>query len=260
MLNLFRKKKNLFIHIPKTGGSSFVGLLKESFNLSALEMQTPSHVISSVRNTEVSHVDFETQERKFKRPDIFDSKKNSSLKKKYEIFMIVRHPVDRVISEFNFQFHILGGKLGNKSAGIIDRLPNPPDNIDDYILNPHVQNYQVKFLLGRKLADPKPLSEEEFQLVLKAIKELPIHCGVTDKYSDFLNLFQEKSNIKLNSQFVVRKKTPESAKSKVNAKTKAAIERLNDFDLRLYTFVKENMKSNLSKDYFNCQATNDFTI
>ena len=260
MLNLFRKKKNLFIHIPKTGGSSFVGLLKESANLNDSEMQIPSHVISSVKNTEVSHVDFETQERKFKRPDVFDLKKNISLKKKYEIYMIVRHPVDRVISEFNFQFHILGGKSGNKSAGIINRLPKPPKNIDDYILHPHVQNYQVKFLLGRKLADPKPVEEIEFQSILKTIKELPIHCGITDQYSDFLNLFQEKSKIILNREFVVRKKTPESAKSIVTAKTRDSIERLNDFDLRLYAFVKENMQSNLSNDDFKHQSANDFTI
>lgn len=260
MISLLKKKKNLFIHIPKTGGSSFVGLLKETANLSDAQMQIPSHMITSIKNTEVSHVDFKSQERFFKRPDIFDPKNSASLKKQFDIFMIVRHPVQRVVSEFNFQYNILNGKAGSIKAGIIIRLPKPPKNLEQYISNPHVQNYQIKFLLGRKLADPSPVSEDEFQRIIKTIEDLPIHCGVTDEYSDFLNTFQEVSRTNLNTQVTVRKKTPQEMKIKVSWKLGSKIERLNDYDMRLYLHVKDKLNKNGTTDQFLFHEPKNFTI
>ena len=36
--------------------------------------------------------------------------------------MLIRNPIDRMISEFNFQYHMLKGKDGNKNAAIISKL------------------------------------------------------------------------------------------------------------------------------------------
>ena len=64
--------------------------------------------------------------------------------------MMVRHPIDRLISEFIFQYHILGGR---KNAAIISKLEPMPHTFFDYITYPQVWNYQTAFLIGLGTAD-----------------------------------------------------------------------------------------------------------
>ena len=100
---------NVFIHIPKCGGSSFVGLLKDSTKPNVHERERPTHLVTQVGNTSIEHIDFSTYDRKFRAPQIFSDDYNEVYKAK-NIFMLVRNPFDRLYSEFNFQFHILNGK------------------------------------------------------------------------------------------------------------------------------------------------------
>src|SRR5690606_8321562 len=95
-----QKKKNLFIHIPKAGGSTFVGLLKDSVKISSSQKPIPTHLIETIGTTEIRHIDFNKIDRPFKSPDIFDSNKFEFYKKKYKLFMIIRNPIDRIQSEF----------------------------------------------------------------------------------------------------------------------------------------------------------------
>lgn len=61
-------------------------------------------------NTIIEHVDFSTQYRQFKNPNIFKTKHSQSYKNK-NLFLLVRSPVNRLLSEFNFRYHILDGKM-----------------------------------------------------------------------------------------------------------------------------------------------------
>lgn len=240
-MNLFKsifkaKKKNIFIHIPKAGGSTFVGLLKDSVKINASQKNIPTHLIERIGDTEIKHVDFNKIERPFKLPEIFIT--DTDFYKKYNVFMIVRNPVDRIQSEFNFQYHILNGKEGNKNAAIISRLKKLPTNLNDYVSNPETQNYQCKFLLGRKIADSTPITELDFEIIINTIKELPIHCGTTDNYEAFLNTFQSITNINLKKEIILRKKTPNTYNKKIDDTLRTKILKLNSYDAKLYEFVK----------------------
>jgi hypothetical protein len=63
-----------------------------------------------VGNTIIEHVDFSTQYRQFKNPNIFKTKHSQSYKNK-NLFLLVRSPVNRLLSEFNFRYPILDGKM-----------------------------------------------------------------------------------------------------------------------------------------------------
>ena len=240
--SIFKKKKeNFFIHIPKCGGSTFIGLLKDSTKLDRAAKNKATHVIDKVGNTTISHVDFSIRTRPFKRPDIFiDQNFNAS---SLNLFMLVREPAARLYSEFNFQYHILNGKKGNPNAAIISQLKPLPHTFENYIKFAATQNYQCKFLLGRPLADSKPVTEEEFQKLLECIDQHPIHCGVTDEYSKFLNLFQEISQLKLKASAKRRKQTPKIIKKELSQKTKDKVLKLNEYDLKLYQHVKSKIAS-----------------
>lgn len=264
MFSIFKKKKNnIFLHIPKTGGSTFVGLLKDSTKLNAKDRLTPTHKIEKIDNVEIYHIDFLNYERKFKKPEIFDAALQSQLIKNSNIFMIIRNPQDRIVSEFNFQYHILDGKNGNPAAAIMQRLPSMPKNLSEYISFSHTQDYQVKFLLGRKLADPNPVTEQEFLSLKNAIVALPIHCGLTENYSDFLSLFEATSGKKLKKEITVRKKTPADLKKNISVQVSNKIKLKNIYDYKLYEFVKDLNKTRKSTDLegeFNYKTNDDFIV
>ncbi|MFT5600683.1 MAG: hypothetical protein ACI9N1_000919 [Flavobacteriales bacterium] len=233
---------NIFIHIPKCGGSSFVGLLKDSITLSAEQSGIPTHIIDQIGETEIKHIDFSTSDRKFKAPFIFDHRNNDKLLNRLT-FMLVRNPVNRLLSEYNFQYHILNGKAGNPNAAIISKLIPLPHKFIDYASFTATQNYQCKFLIGRKIADPEPLEQEEFDQIIKGIEKLDIHCGITDQYQAFLNLFVSKTNASLKNHFVHRKRTPTILKSKITDADRLKIEKLNSFDMALFKYVLTKIKS-----------------
>ncbi|CAG5080201.1 sulfotransferase family protein [Parvicella tangerina] len=249
--------KNIFIHIPKTGGSSFIGLLKDTFGYSQTSTP-PTHLINTIEDTTIYHVDFKSTERTFKKPEIFnvDTRERFSSAK---IFMLVRNPVERLISEFNFQFHLLNGKNGHPAAGIIQRLPEIPKDFEQYANFPHVHNYQTKFLSGRSLADPTPLNQEEFDQIIDTIEELSITCGITDEYNKFLTAFQNTTGIRLKTKLTVRKQTPQALKLSLPDATLEKIRDNNLFDYKLYEYIKSK-QSKLKADNFKHLEPSKFTI
>ena len=61
--NIFNKSKLpsqeiVFLHVPKTGGSTFVGLLKDSIKISNEQRKQPSHIIDQIGDVQVKHIDF----------------------------------------------------------------------------------------------------------------------------------------------------------------------------------------------------------
>jgi hypothetical protein len=256
MFSIFSKKKNshkkksVFLHIPKSGGSTFVGLLQVSIKgRTTSETQIPTHKTDKVGNTTIFHVDFLDTSRKFKGAHVF----HASTKEMYsnsDLFLLLRNPVDRLVSEFNFQYHILDGKNGNSKAAILTKLKQNPKTFEDYIKCKETQNYQLKFLLGRPINDPKKVTEKEYEIVLEKIKTLPINCGVTDEYASFLNLFEEKTGNALSKKVIVRKKTPFIYQEFLDEEIKARIIKLNEFDYKLYAYVKNKVVVNNKKFKF----------
>nr|WP_321222799.1 sulfotransferase family 2 domain-containing protein [uncultured Psychroserpens sp.] len=256
MLSIFSKKKNshikesVFLHIPKSGGSTFVGLLQVSLKDGKTNsIDSPTHKTDRVGSTTIFHLDFLDSSRRFKGAHIF----NESQKEMYSnssLFLLLRNPIDRLVSEFNFQYHILDGKNGNSKAAILTRLKQKPKTLKEYIECKETQNYQLKFLLGRPINDQKKVADKEFKTVLEKIKTLPIHCGVTDEYSSFLNLFEEKTGNKLSKKVIVRKKTPFIYEEFLDEETKSRIIQLNEFDYKLYTYVKSKVIVNNKKFKF----------
>ena len=97
------KNKFIFLHVPKTGGSTFVGLLKDSIKISKIDKDIPTHIIDNIGNIQIKHIDFSNEERRFQCPEIFKNNVQESTK----VFMLLRDPVERIISEFNFQYHFI---------------------------------------------------------------------------------------------------------------------------------------------------------
>ena len=256
MFKLFKKKhieNILFIHIPKTGGSTFIGHLKDSLGV---KHDIPTHKTDKIKHIEIKHVNFEDNERKFIFPKVF----HHNFKYNGKIFIIIRNPIDRLLSEFNFQYHILNGKNGNKQAAIISKLKPTPQSFEEYIEFEETHNYQAKFLIGRPINDKKPVNIDEFSAITNSFDSLPFFFGTTNNYNEFLNIFESETKIKLKKNVVVRKKAPKALKIKISKQTKERIKALNHFDFALYDYAQREGRSSQIFKNFKFNINDDFII
>jgi hypothetical protein len=229
----------IFIHVPKTGGSSFTNLLRDTFYP---ETTVLSHFIQKIETPnatiDIRHIHFNHPERLSMSGDIFDPQ-NYDQYRQCQIYTIVRDPVDRIVSEFNFQKHIL------KDGPKISRLKPIPATLEEYIERPETWNYQVSFLLGGGILVKNAITQRDYERVACMIEKYPIHLGVTEQYDKFLNKFQKHSHIQLKNSVRVLKKTSDDIKSKtaVTAATRDRIARHNEWDCRLYQYAKSQVET-----------------
>ena len=234
-----RMKHNLFIHIPKTGGSTFVTLLQRSF---AKESYNPnndiSHLIKCVSNTEIRHLNFDSENRISECRELFVEKKHDSYME-YNIFTLIRHPVDRLISEFIFQYHVLGS---GETAAIINRLSPKPTTFFEYIKFPEVHNYQLKFLLGTGVADKYMPVDKDLEYIINCFDTYNVNVFTTDNYNKFVEKYQQITKQKLNSNFDQVKKSPSDIKEKIINSLTPEIEnfilKMSNYDHKLYLYAK----------------------
>jgi hypothetical protein len=230
--------KNIFIHVPKTGGSSFVQLLLTSLSADDGSVDKTHHV-KSIKDINIRHLDFSHPFRVAECLDIFD-KKNFELYSKSNIFTIVRNPIDRLVSEFIFQYYILGG---GKNAAIISKLEPMPTRFLDYIKYPQVWDYQVAFLTGRGVADKNRPTDKDYQQLLNKMSALKINLGVTDEYQGFIELFENITGHQLQGNNVkIVKAAPPALKQGILAsltpEVKEYILEKNHLDYQLYQYAK----------------------
>lgn len=220
------QKETIFIHIPKTGGTTINTALYDSY-----------------WQTEVDffyrHIQLK-EGKKSNAGDIFDPK-NFEQYKKYNILMMLRHPIDRVTSEYHFI---------KERKNFMELLKKKPNDFKDYINNYQTQNGVVNFLMGRQFFGTRKASEEDLEQIIQAIESIPIHVGIFEDFTSSLQYFSDVAGIKWKKEIEVKRMT--FNRPKVNELTdelKSLIIEHNQLDLRLYEYclgkfesIKKNIK------------------
>ncbi|WP_414829624.1 sulfotransferase family 2 domain-containing protein [Alteromonas sp. H39] len=152
-------KEPIFIHIPKTGGTSINCVIKGT------SWQTPI-------NYHYRHLVFETK--KSSCGDIFQRDNLDRYRDEF-IFMMLRDPLDRLISEY---YYI------RNNQDFMQYLTSQPRSFEEYIDNPQTSNYMLKFLDGRRIYDDDTdMSEQRTNEIIGIIDELNIHTGIFEQYA-----------------------------------------------------------------------------
>ena len=230
----------VFIHIPKTGGSTFVNLLLESMiNQTHANMTFDRcHFIENVKQVHIQHLDFKKSNRPSKCFPMFTDKNNTFYQNK-KVFTLVRHPVDRLISEYIFQSKI----LSSNNAAILKNLKQNPQTFEEYIKCPEVWNYQTAFLIGKGVADTSRPSKEDLSTVIETVDKFNIKLGTTDEYSKFIKMFKQDTYINLKEEVNQLKKAPDHIKSdiikKLTQEMRDYIIETNCLDYELYLHAKK---------------------
>ena len=172
--------ENIFIHIPKTGGTTINCVINKS------EWQTTPDFY-------YRHIIYETKRSNTK--DIFNPL-NYEKYLNYNLFMLLRNPIDRIISEYFFM----------KDRGEFMSLIKPmPKDLKAYIKSKQTQNYMVGFLIGKRMYDENSVTRDDYDLVINTIKNLDIKIGIFEHYKASLNYFSSITGIKIPKKIEVKR-------------------------------------------------------
>lgn len=213
-------EKNIFIHIPKTGGTTINCVMNKS------EWQTKP-------DFNYRHISHETKRSNSK--DIFNPS-NYSKYEAYEIFMLLRHPVDRIISEYYF--------IQDRSE-FLSMLKPQPTSLKQYVENRQTQNYMIGFLVGKRMYDTEYVTQDDLELVKNGIRNLHIHVGIFEQYQESMAYFEKALGIKWPKKIDVKRITLNRPKlDEVSNEIRELIIRKNKLDFDLYHFCLETFKEN----------------
>lgn len=220
----------IFIHIPKTGGTTINAAMQGTF------WQTEP-------GFNYRHI---LKDKSSNSGDIFDPE-NFDEFHGHTIFMMLRHPVDRLVSEYYF--------IRERNEFVND-LKTKPKDLVSYAQSPQTQNYMTGFLKGKKMYDTIPVNEKDLEDVLESIEKLDIHTGIFEYFSDSLAYFSQRTGIVWNETIDIKRVTLRRPKvDELSDDVKDLILRTNDLDLKLYNFCLERFnKLNDSKGNFTFQG------
>lgn len=210
-------KQPIFIHIPKTGGTSINCVMKGT------EWQTPL-------DYHYRHLDFLTKTSTC--GDIFDNKNKDTYKNEF-IFMMLRHPVDRLISEY---YYI------RKNSEFMGLLTTQPDSFSTYIDNPQTANYMLKFLDGQRIYAEKGLSATRALEIIATIDNIDIHVGIFEEYDRSLSYFSDVGEFDWPATIEVKRATINRPSVKqIPTDVLDKIIAANALDLQLYNHCKAKL-------------------
>ncbi|MFZ4463976.1 MAG: sulfotransferase family 2 domain-containing protein [Bacteroidales bacterium] len=227
----------IFIHIPKTGGTTINSAMQEA------AWQT---------KPDFNYRHIEPESKKSNAGDIF-TPENFFRYRDYRIFMMLRDPVDRLISEYHFI---------KERKEFVDLLRVQPRDFEDYIQSKQTRNGMVNFLKGRRMYDLIQPSRRDMEDVLAAIEKIPVHVGIFEEYEKSLQYYSDVTGIKWKSNIEVKRMTfirPQV--SEISDRIRNMILETNSLDVELYQRCLEKFriinsktiapKFQFSKDKYN---------
>jgi len=201
----------IFIHIPKTGGTTINTSMQGSF-----WQTTPGFNYRHILSDKSSNSG-----------DIFNPIKFDGYRD-HKIFMMLRHPVDRIVSEYYFI------KERNE---FMDLLKPKPKDFEAYVRNRQTQNYMTAFLKGQRMYSTVKTTEDDLEDVLEAIDVLPVYTGIFEHFADSLAYFSDTIGIKWNKVIDVKRMTLRRPKlSELSNEMIQLIEECNSLDMELYNY------------------------
>lgn len=208
-------EKPIFIHIPKTGGTTINCLVEGS------DWQTTP-------DFNYRHIIYETK--KSNSRDIFDDSQNDQYLD-YSLYMMVRHPVDRLVSEYHFI----------KDRGEFMSLLKPhPKDFESFLANKQTANYMLRFLLGMPMYGKDVVGESHLEQVKIAVEKLNIHIGIFEEFSRSIRYLEGVMGMKFPKK-VERKRMTLSrpAIDEIPRRVADRIEKMNRWDMAFYEWALE---------------------
>ena len=199
----------IFIHIPKTGGTTINAAMNDTY------WQTkPGYNYRHILSDKSSNSG-----------DLF-LPKNKSKYQNEKIFMMLRHPVDRLVSEYYF--------INNRNE-FTNLIKTKPKTFEEYVESPQTQNYVINFLKGNRMYSTVRPTDDDLTSIIDSIDTLPIHVGIFEQFSESLSYFTKHLGIEWKKDIPIKRMTIRRPKiENLSEELIQLIEKNNALDLKLY--------------------------
>jgi hypothetical protein len=245
-------KKVVFIHVPKTSGTSLVHFLKQHIPAffvqanAADQLDSGDPLVGRVRDLAdvrraldsygglALHVDssFEATRRttdyRSLAPLLFEPE-NAAYFRQFSVLTMLRDPYRSFLSSYAFV-----KRAKERDPGFLPDLDL--GNVHAYLDQAH-PNAILHFLLEPQLARRRTMTSEDLARVQSSIASCPIHVGIYERYAESIRVFARVLGRSLDPQDVPTLNVGESIPQE-DARLEASFRERNPLDLELYAYCR----------------------
>ncbi|PJF40259.1 MAG: hypothetical protein CUN54_05900 [Phototrophicales bacterium] len=228
----------VFIHIPKTAGSSFIQVLQENFEhianlppISMIESQADLEALSGGSRILVGHV---------------TNCIERYLPKKPLYITMLRHPVERTISAY---YH-----TQRDEDNLFHQLACKQD-LENFLKNQQVRNYYEN-LMARHIAADYPWQElsQHVDIIKQRIEQMPF-VGITEYFEQSILLLHHRFGWQYHDHLPKLNIGNTPSRNQFPQHVIDAILEMNQVDLEIYHFAKQRFMLNYQQMLFDLFTT-----
>ncbi len=233
-----RIKKIVFVHIPKTAGSTFKRIIMNQYsegeyipiyNRADIEQNFTNHFHTDKVKAIFGHFFF---------PDFIQGEIDIE---QHKLMTFLRNPVARVISNFHHS-------LQSDKPKTIEYMKDL-QTLEKFAAWKGQLNIQTQFISGLNIADFNKDPEKGYEIAEKNLRKYFSLIGITERFDESMTViydrlpWQKKPYISYNVRNSLSKQS-------VDTETKKLIEKLNYLDLKLYNLGNELLDEHIKKTPF----------
>ena len=227
-----------FLHIPKTAGTSFYSSLKTQYQSSEIFPNDQVFIENGGQYPPILKY-YNTKKVNWNKIELVFGHYTYGIAAKFskaKCLTFLRNPIERTVSNIqHIQVHREGWQ--NKSPYQMFH--------DKNLLKNQFSNIQTKYLLNNETHSISKLTYDDLQTAKNNILQLDF-VGITERYSDSIDLFNRKFNYNLDKSVMLNKN-----ENNVNFKFDISKELIyqivehNYYDIELYNFAMNHLDSQL---------------
>jgi hypothetical protein len=228
--------KVIFLHIPKTAGTSFARIIENNYSKSEFYLATAGNVESRqyIMNSLNSFLKLPKREQdkikiiKGHFPYGLHEKMNWS---DYKYVSFIRNPVERLFSEYYY--------IKDNPTHPLSQLCNEI-SFEEYALSDdyHLQNQQIRMLAGFDALFETDM-HRVYELAIKNVSSENFILGLTERFSDSLSMIGKALGWKNVEEQFVRYPSKKPSKMAIDREVLSEIEMKNYWDIKFYEHISK---------------------
>jgi hypothetical protein len=242
-------RKVIFLHVLKTGGMTFRGILSSIYGESFHVCADPS--IDSIKASlkRFDCVEFHALPLRgdfaFMHSELVKQRRWDLLQGT-DVFTMFREPLDQMVSLY---FHLVKKRAYVEMGYKANNVPFP-GSLDEFIDCPWHFNNQLAFLVGNYLLSTKTeLGREDLTEAKGILRRLRVHAGLTERFADSLHIFERVTGQCIPYRNIGnRNQNPDRpALDDIPSTVKKRIEDRSALDTELYEFARQLFSEDLAQ-------------
>ncbi len=236
-------KKVVFVHVAKTGGSTFRRILEEVYGDAF--RQCDARTIEGIEATFAKYDAVElhatnTTTQWFRPLSEIVRLGRWNLLEDTEIFTMLRDPVDRYISNY----HYMVSHREFAEAAMAHHGFKFPESLEEIASWPTSYDFQIEFLLGkmpRNAREAIPITREDLEELKKGLVRMNVHVGLTERFAESVHVFESITGRQVPGKLILNvNRTPNRPRLEaIPEELRNLIRQRSALEVELYDFGRE---------------------